>query len=821
MKNIDYIEKNTNNDYVIRYNLNDNFDRTSLYLYENALGTGFAPHPPLLEEYGCDTIDPIQRYVESGTTFNNVNFEDGTTYSEFDPFGAGTNNDTYLERNCPQYQASKLYPVKRNPNNVLANTIGPLNLTFLAKSRLASPFFYNGAINGVGTGALVPDANLNDYICNSNCKTITSGYQAGPRFTLISNNIAITAKHYTNPENPQPLIGQIYSIIGTDDIEYSFRIIDAATTSGTLDLHMFKIEGYGANPIQTGIELNKIKPISVLDCDYSDIDYLLFKQYIQNICPVITIDHENRCVLDFSFLFDSNLLGLGIKTQTGLNIFSFYNLQYYLEKFNLNNIFNIEDISSQLFIGDSSSPYFILENNEPVLLGLYTTYRENTKFINDKIINNNFCNAIKQFAIQKNCTSPKFVKLDKNNILEKINYFNKITDNQIYFIKNNYFYKNTNNDIISDYSLIPVQNNIKYNIPDNIFYSATIQYIYTRTFNFSLGTIKNRSLPLYYEITIPSVYEIENLDPEFYCTEDVKVNYNINQIDYNNMVKYNFNNKKLLKNTTNPTAYKRLFEKINSNSKINLKRNNTYYLNIPLTINNFYVSTEPNNINKKYENGFKQISEKLFYELSPYTYFNLDLTTINMQNLNCDYESISFPIEHNYLILPQPVGLINCNNPSETFIANEFDDFLILKFEVPENCPSKLYFCTPDLNYIELIIEDEKPSMEKAIKYSYINISPKIKVINDKINVGVEYEGVEGYLGAFFRTCRNVVSCFNEETCYPNPEENLEQFNEYAKSILEDTFPYILEPQKTEIVFIENKGIKSSDNYDIDIIRKE
>ena len=76
-------------------------------------------------------------------------------------------------------------------------------------------------------------------------------------------------------------------------------------------------------------------------------------------------------------------------------------------------------------------------------------------------------------------------------------------------------------------------------------------------------------------------------------------------------------------------------------------------------------------------------------------------------------------------------------------------------------------------------------------------------------------------MGSFFRTCRNVISCFNEETCYPNPEENLEQFNEYAKSILEDTFPYILEPQKTEIVFIENKGIKSSDNYDIDIIRKE
>lgn len=821
MRNLDYIEKDSNNDFIVRFNTNNNFDRTSLYLYPNATNTGYASHPPHIEEYGCESFNVFQRYAQGGNEF--INFEDDDDYNQFDPFGSSSNSQTYLERFCPQYQAAKLYPSKRNPNNSLSNKIGAINLTFLAKHRLASPFFYNGTINGVAPAGLGNNGVPSPYVCYNKCKTITSGYQSGPRFTLVSNNIAITAKHYTNPDNPENLVGNVYTIIGTDDIEYAFQIIYAETSGyeTSLDLHVCKIQGYGANPIETGIALNKIKPISLLDGNYSTIEEeLLFKNYISSIAPVITIDHENRTVLDIKLFMSCE--DYGFKQQPDSNLFSYYSLNEYLEKFNLDTVFTVEDIQSYAFVGDSSSPYFILENNTPVLLGLYTTYNDiYNAYLESKY--NTLAVFIKNFAIEHNCNLPNIIKLNKNNLIQKINQFNTSSDNLIYLLPNISYYKDTDNTLQKNLTVFHIQNDIKYEIQNNIFYSTAINFLNLKTLIFSLG-FNLRTNPEYfianYTLTKPTTEEQEQ-DPEIYCTEDIKVNYDKTQTDYNNFIKSNIINKKLL-SSIGLINYHAFTEKLHKQSTILLKRNKTYYFNIDLNLNNFYVSKEPNNLTTKYDTGFKRILQKMYYELSPEITYNIDLQTINLHNLECDYESVSFPIQHNINFITRGDLLTYCDEPSvpEVQVALSSKDYFLLKFEVPSDCPSKLYFCT-DAGYVEILIEDEKPILEKTNKISYLNITPKIKITNNQeLDFGVSFEQVEDIISPYFRACRNILPC---QPCYPvlDGDPATEEYNNYIKSILDEKYFYTFSPDKTKLNFIKDKKIKSSDNFDINIIRKE
>lgn len=820
MRNLDYIEKDSNNDFIVRFNTNNNFDRTSLYLYPNATNTGYASHPPHIEEYGCESFNVLQRYSNAGT--RGINFEDDSNYNEFDPSGSSPESQTYLERFCPQYQINKLYPVKRNNNNTLANKIGALNLTFLAKQRLASPFFYNGSINGVTLGGITNDGVPSPYICYNKSRVISSGYQPGPRFVLVSNNIVITAKHYTNPNNPEALIGNTYTIIGTDDVEYGFQIIYAETSKDeleSLDTHVFKIQGYGPNPIETGIALNKVKPISLLDGNYSNVgEEELFRHYIYSIAPIITIDIENRVGLDVSHNIGGSSYGF---KSTKSNLFYYYSLTEYLEKFNLNDVFTRQDINAYALIGDSSSPYFILENNIPILLGLYTSYVEIEKYFESK--NRYFVSFIKNFAVEQNCNLPNIIKLSKNNLIEKINKFKTSTDNLIYLIGNTQFYKDTDNILQEKLTVFPIQNNIKYQIQNNIFYGTAINFLKYKIFNFSLGsTPPNLEIfSIEYEITKPSSVE-QQQDKEIYCTEDVKINYDKTQFNYNTFINSNNINKKLL-NSTGAINHNVFNEKLHKQSKIILKRNQTYYFNIDTQLNNFYVSEEPNNLNTAYTSGFKKVSQKMYYELSPETLYNIDLQVINLHNLECDYEQAVFPIQHNILNLNDALNNVisNCNATSspELLVSYSLQDYFLLKFEVPSDCPSKLYFCT-NAGYTEIIIENEKPTLEKINKISYLNITPKVKITNnEELDFGREFIAADGVLGQYFRTCRQYLPC--DPFCFPNYEEDIVGYNNYIKSVLDEQFPYVIKPDNSKLSFIDDKEIKASDNYGINIIRKD
>lgn len=799
------LQQNTDGEYEFNYRTNIDATRYSVFLYSQVDGS-YAASTPTFEDYGC-SFPPYT--LNSNNLYNPAN--------EFTGITETTNW-------CPAYQTFKLNPVRLNPNNFLINKIGAINFTCFNAKYKASAFCYNGVVNGrscAGGGNLYGDK------CRSENPLRYSGFENGPRVTLISKDIVISAAHYWFLGGFTP--GTIsFNFIGTDNTIYTATAQDYRS-SGAGDAVVFKVSG-----LEAAVNAGLIQPIYT-------INYNTSKTMLNNI-PVI-----QSCLPKFGIDID-NMLGLlheGIKDPSyfgASSIFNFIKIKDLLNRWNITEDCSIQDFQLNPACGDSSSPEFLLHDNKLLLIKCRSSGID-TNNTWDKTVWDTIDSDISEME-----GSPRnlytFTTEDFSNL--STNFFNFVSDDSIITLKPKYdvsVIEDTNDGEnkyqplveFSGYTIIQNISKIDQYLFGNLyknnyyFYSALITSLYSYdstlyTSDVDLSQGGTAAASAKGEVNVFVVASDQACDP----------NYSLEISSYDMVTK---NNNKMLLNSTSYNLLrfnkiKKLYENYNYKSNIVVSTNKKYYISIPLTfsgnqqslvseLNYFYISTEKNNINKIYTSGIKTYK--------PIKYINDTVQlVINKQTENI-FDNGDLNLE---LIVPdQPINVLNdriilqniqqnCNTNGIFYSDALFYYTLIL--ELPANCPNVLYLCFKDYPDYAFTINVEKNniSMKKDNSFSYLKITPKqVKNESDIIKLTRQFT----YNGSVFGT---YLGCFGQPN-FPNPEEPAfpitpEEWDDIYRNHLNlNPENYIFYATHGLFKSIKNKyEVDPKDNFDINLDRE-
>lgn len=796
------LQQNTNGNYEFTYRTNIDADRYSIFLYSQ-VDNSYAANTPTFEDYGC-SFPALP---------NNNNL-----YTTENPFTGFTKTTEW----CPAYNTNKLIPSRINLNNFLVNKIGAINFTCFHAKFKASAFCYNGVVNGescMGGGALYGSD------CYSEKPIRYSGFQNGPRVTLISKDIVISAAHYWYLGAFVP--GNFtFTFIGTDNVQYTATA--QSYRYGSDDTVIFKVTG-----LEAAVDAGVIRPIYTINYN-TDPHVVNSIPTIMSTLPKFGIDADNMLGLLFESGSKPNNLGNN-------SIFNFINFNDLIINWGLENTCTYQDLQINPACGDSSSPEFVLFNNNLILFknrssaaDAYNIWNKQTMDIIDDII------------IEMNGSPRNLFTFTAEDLNERRNTFFKFkADDSVILLKPRYEISIIEDTNDGEGKYLPAVEQKGYSVIQNT--TGIDQYIFASLYkNLDLKFYQNLSTSFYtFDDVVFSVIPLAGLElSNTQGTVDAFVddladtiqnspcnpNYKLLLTSYDMMLK---NNHKFILNSTTykilKVNIKKLLEKYSYTSNIILSNTKKYYILIPCEtestsinliseLNNFYISTTKNNINTIYSNGIKTFKPINYMEDT--ISWVISKQTQNIFNIgDLELEDVSQPIDVTANTISRVDSVANCN--ATGIMTNEKWMYPLI-LELPANVPDKLYLCFKDHpEYaITIYVEKNTQSMKKDTSLSYLKITPKQNKNESDIIKMTKPFTFNGNILAYYLSCYAEPGFPNlEEPLLPVSEEDLDDI--YRNHLNLNAENYSFDATNSLYKSIKNKyEVDPKINFDINLDRE-